>query len=341
MRRISVVLFYLGIFIGLAEMTLRYYFSGVGPSLIKTHNPAILGEFLPNQSILVRPGNLSVPRVRVLTNQEGLRLSGSIESENSKEPVDAPAKVLCVGDEITFGLGVPDEETYPTLLRGILQSRAGRPYQIQNGGVPGYHAKEERDFLKNKLPLLSSGSVILQISSNDLIDSENALEGKDVAVSATDWQIWLRKNLALYNGFLFLNEGDQSKKGAKSPHRNIQSPVDFFGEPRDLSQLMREWQKTGDLWQEMCLALKRNNKNIIVVAIPHPRQMKDGLGGDLYQNPIKQIFSRECQVSVVDPLDKFRRASQSTPLFFENSHVLNRAGNLLLAQILAEELLPQ
>ncbi len=69
--------------------------------------------------------------------------------------------------------------------------------------------------------------------------------------------------------------------------------------------------------------------------------MKDGLGGDLYQNPIKQIFSRECQVSVVDPLDKFRRASQSTPLFFENSHVLNRAGNLLLAQILAEELLPQ
>lgn len=344
MRRLLAIIFYLCIFGGLAEIATRYYFSGIGPLLVESNDPNVLGGLMPNQSIVLRPILPMIPLTRVNVNQDGLRVGGVGEVESTKESVASTSQIFCIGDEVTFGLGVADEEAYPTLLRGLLKTRANQTHQVFNAGVPGFGPKEEQTFLKSKKHLVSASTIILQISSDDLSGTQGtpsrfAYEGKAGDLPA--WQMLIGKNLALYNGYRFLRKQASLNHLNNSPERVIQSPVDFFGQPRDLSQLMREWQKTGDLWQDLCLSAKRNNKNIVVVVVPHARQMKDGAGVDLYQNPIKQIFSRECQVGVVDPLDKFRQASQNTPLYFENTNVLNSAGNLLLAKILAQEIYPQ
>lgn len=50
-------------------------------------------------------------------------------------------RVLCLGDSVTFGLGVRDEETWPAQLKQALLASpllGGRPVHVLNGGVPGW-----------------------------------------------------------------------------------------------------------------------------------------------------------------------------------------------------------
>lgn len=150
MRRLATLLFYLCVFGGLAEFTLRYYFSGVSPFLIQSSSPQVLGGFLPKQSIVLRDLDVQAPFARVVINEDGVRSGGNGEAESLKATVAKSAKIICVGDENTFGLGVGDEETYPTILRGLMQTRAKAPYQIVNAGVANFSPADEQNFIKNK-----------------------------------------------------------------------------------------------------------------------------------------------------------------------------------------------
>jgi lysophospholipase L1-like esterase len=50
-------------------------------------------------------------------------------------------RVLCLGDSVTFGLGVGDDETWPANLERFLAGSprfAGRTVNVLNGGVPGW-----------------------------------------------------------------------------------------------------------------------------------------------------------------------------------------------------------
>lgn len=60
---------------------------------------------------------------RVTTNSLALR------SPEVAAPKDGP-RILCLGDSVTFGWGVADEETYPALLQDLLR------VEVVNAGVP-------------------------------------------------------------------------------------------------------------------------------------------------------------------------------------------------------------
>ncbi len=52
-------------------------------------------------------------------------------------------RILCLGDSVTFGDKLDEEDTYPWVLSRLLGSRwPGRPVEVVNAGVPGYSSRQ-------------------------------------------------------------------------------------------------------------------------------------------------------------------------------------------------------
>jgi lysophospholipase L1-like esterase len=77
-------------------------------------------------------------------NSYGLR-GGPVPASATEE---GKPNILCLGDSVTYGYGVVDDQTYPAdLQRDLDQSSAGR-YTVLNGGVDAYPvALEDQKFL--------------------------------------------------------------------------------------------------------------------------------------------------------------------------------------------------
>ena len=88
---------------------------------------------------LIRNAVIDEPMVgflRVATNDMGLRGSQLPGGRRPRE-----VRVLCLGDSVTFGLGVRNGQTWPKQLERVLLSSPelhGRPVHVLNGGVPGW-----------------------------------------------------------------------------------------------------------------------------------------------------------------------------------------------------------
>ena len=72
--------------------------------------------------------------------------------------------LLCLGDSITFGYGLSDEETYPAQLGRLLASRG---VDVANGGVTGFTSHQVRRRLEQLLPRLRPDGVTVCIGWND------------------------------------------------------------------------------------------------------------------------------------------------------------------------------
>jgi len=95
-------------------------------------DPELLWRLRPS-TVLHEP-ELAFRRVR--TNSLGLRGS---EVPREKEPGEV--RVLCLGDSVTFGLDLADDETWPARLAHHLRTAPalrGRKVTVVNGGVPGW-----------------------------------------------------------------------------------------------------------------------------------------------------------------------------------------------------------
>lgn len=88
-----------------------------------------------------------------------------VEAEPAPQRADDPPRIVAFGDSLTAGLGVPREQTYPTLLQQRLDA-AGYGYRVINAGVSGDTTagglRRVPWILKN-LPML----VILELGAND------------------------------------------------------------------------------------------------------------------------------------------------------------------------------
>ncbi len=72
-------------------------------------------------------------RVQVRTDGEGYRVPRDGVTTDDRE-----ARILCIGDSFTFGVGVDAEEAFPERLEGRLQEEWPGIWAVRNGGVGGY-----------------------------------------------------------------------------------------------------------------------------------------------------------------------------------------------------------
>lgn len=75
---------------------------------------------------------------RCTTNAAGFR------GPDWPAPDPKALRILAIGDSVTFGFGVGDDETWPAVLQRRLQQRAGRTVQVRNVAVPGYSTSQGR-----------------------------------------------------------------------------------------------------------------------------------------------------------------------------------------------------
>ncbi len=85
-------------------------------------------------------------------------------------------RILCVGDSVTFGTGVTNEETFPNVLERQLQQYTlpGIVVDVINAGVSAYNARNIRGLLEYYLSQLKPDVVVYIFVENDLDDSVSA-----------------------------------------------------------------------------------------------------------------------------------------------------------------------
>lgn len=160
----------LGIFLSLVmiEAVLRAFYPQYGGKPAQFH-PTLGLSLIPNfDGIYISQGHQSVTHIR--TNSLGFR-----DSEVLIPKPDDVFRILVLGDSITFGLGVKEEEVFPEALEEVLNGNAkagSAQFEVINAGVPGYGTTQE--LLQYQLygRQLNPNLVILAfLVSNDLLDN--------------------------------------------------------------------------------------------------------------------------------------------------------------------------
>lgn len=99
----------------------------------------------------------------------------TVNSQKIRAPREIAAKtagsfrILCLGDSITFGLDVDDNQTYPHQLEQILKQTTSAPSkpEVINAGVWGYTSRQGLIYLREKLLQFHPDLVIIEFGFND------------------------------------------------------------------------------------------------------------------------------------------------------------------------------
>ncbi len=155
MQNLSLTLATFIVFFGLGEIALRA--TGIDRGSPKTpaiyeasSDPAISYQLKPNLKEYAF-------RSTVTTNSLGMR---------SPEPDNAKKTIMMLGDSITFGYGVEDDETVGSKLSALLDHQ----YNVMTIAAPGYTLGQESSLFLQKSPQISTDTLILVFYWNDLAD---------------------------------------------------------------------------------------------------------------------------------------------------------------------------
>ena len=184
-------------------------------------------------------------------------------------PIPRPGefRVLCMGDSITMGLGVNDEETFPFQLERFLrQARPGRDITVINGGVYGYSSQQGINLLQKRFLAFRPRVVIWAYGWNDsstdifirqrdakLIPSApggptpatwrdrltQKVENLPLALAIAKYTVIFRVFLGIGKSMEALTEAQQSNRALPNPRlsasdfKNAHVPPAFFSQNLD------------------------------------------------------------------------------------------------------------
>ncbi|MGE0706791.1 MAG: SGNH/GDSL hydrolase family protein [Planctomycetota bacterium] len=141
--------------------------SGIVRSFSGLWNPT-LGPDTPG---LFKPGAHRITYPRELAYSVRINALGLRGPEQARARPADTLRVLALGDSVTFGYHVADEEAYPARLAALLRGRLGRPVEVLNGGCGHFSLPDERAYLERLLPL-DPQLCVLVVCSNDLGERE-------------------------------------------------------------------------------------------------------------------------------------------------------------------------
>ncbi len=122
----------------------------------------------PGASLTISNYPIGGRTVEVSTDDLGMRRIDRTATAGVAE--GGKLRVLFLGDSVTFGEGVSDNETFPQLLEGRRTGR-GRRVQALNGGVPGYGIANEVELFVDVRESVAPDVAVLVFYLNDAIPS--------------------------------------------------------------------------------------------------------------------------------------------------------------------------
>lgn len=127
---------------------------------------------------------------------------GMRDRERSLEKPPGTFRILALGDSHTFGWGVRQEDTWPSVLEEMLLKNApSRRIEVMNLGVPGYNTVQEVQVFSTKVEALDPDLVIVNYCNNDM-DLPNFLaEPPDPLSLHTSYLVdFIRRRIELLRG---------------------------------------------------------------------------------------------------------------------------------------------
>ncbi|HKQ48247.1 MAG TPA: SGNH/GDSL hydrolase family protein [Phycisphaerae bacterium] len=241
------------------------------------------------------------------------------------EKPPAAFRVLCLGDSLTFGEGVHEEDTYPARLENLLRgSLKGRTVQVINAGVQGYGTREEVALFFDRCAKLQPDVVFLGFFLNDATPfgetvRQNDERSRELPLSglARISKIW--------------ETIERRKRAASLQNEYFETTRRSFD--------TEAWQIAKQLLAMMQAESKKSGFRFVVVLLP----MMWGLDGDYPFEGLHARIADACRSAgceIIDLLPVFRgRRPESLWVHPIDQHP-NEIAHELIARSLAEALGP-
>lgn len=98
------------------------------------------------------------------TTRDGLR-----DNHHVVTALPGVHRVLFLGDSVTYGFGLADQNAYPQILQRLLAAQ-GAPLEVFNVGAPGWTTRQERIAYERLMRPYRARTVVLAVCLNDVIE---------------------------------------------------------------------------------------------------------------------------------------------------------------------------
>ncbi|HZO01324.1 MAG TPA: GDSL-type esterase/lipase family protein [Burkholderiales bacterium] len=275
--------------------------------------------------------------VPVAFNRFGLR-----DAERSPRPAPGVTRVIALGDSVTFGMGVPQEQTYPRQLESLLGT-AGAKVEVLNMGMPGYNTGHQLGQLRELGLSLEPKVVVLGFLYNDVqlssaqrakaaADDERSLGRK--ARSAFNRSMWWLKKNSLFFAWLTPRLGWVLRPLGVQGLGQVGEVKDRYVESNP------QWRMVRESILEMRRLTAERGIELVVMIIPAMTKFDD----DHY--PIREYheavaaFCRESGIKHLDLLPAFWGLDGTRFWIHPTDGHPNADGQRIMAEALAEFLAP-
>ena len=85
-------------------------------------------------------------------------------------------RILALGDSMTFGWGVPQDQIFAFRLEQLLQARLQRPVRVINSGVGAYNTVQEVTYFKQEGVTFQPDLVMLTYVQNDIEENKGPFD---------------------------------------------------------------------------------------------------------------------------------------------------------------------
>lgn len=307
---------------------------------------------------------------KITTNSLGYR-----NKEFTLEKKDGTKRILVLGDSMTFGVGVKDDETYPYLLEQLLKQKSQTNIEVINAGfTDGFSPDSYYVHLKKRGLLLKPDLVVLGFFVwNDIsdlsetvwkkIDSEGLPEQVESCCRMVDGGVLRSKNVECKYRYPVLRESHLFLLLVNTLSNNFKLFVPAKNQitKRDLEQgcilhpfcvekFKEEEEKTYKVISAMKKLTEENHMDFLVVLLPVDIQFypdawekygRTWLPIEGQENFIQKRIAGRLSLENIKYLDLypvFKKEKDNHPFFRSDAH-FNALGHRLVAEEIANYLL--
>jgi len=301
---------------------------------------------------------------------ERLNSFGLRGPEPSLEKSDDVIRILCLGDEMTFGPGLTTRELFTTQLESLLKDYMPKKLEVINAGVPGYCPLLSLLQYRHRLRALNPDVIVLTFEMGDVADDylvrgftthdENGFPlGCRNPLLGNESELKKLQNHFVTMKWLKAQAEDWRTESSYDSLDQIDHPVGRFAWIRDnpvdwspyLQNALQPVQQLGLLGREQ-------GALVILSAMPAPWQIsrdatsdpttrkKYGVApGVVYSNrePFQKLatFAGEAGLEFLDNSTDLTEAGNSEELYLQTEPWLSARGHEVYAMMLARFLFPR
>jgi lysophospholipase L1-like esterase len=269
----------------------------------------------------------------VTINSLGLRDTELREKQSDE------SRVFVIGDSVTLGWGVNDDETFCRQLgERLRQGKHAGDIRIINGGVSGYDTSQEARFLRRIGPVVDPDVVLIGFYWNDLlgpISLQRANPQSNDVLRMTPKHGWFRRTLrhsrSLYIAGRYAQSWLADGEWGAAPAQTAMLHALLSG--AQTQQVKTAWKKVETELQSIDDLARRNKWRIGFLVLPPREQVAKQLPNAEYQTRIREIATR-LGWFVVDPLPRLAAHPGGVDELFipYDQHHLSKVGHKLVAE---------